>query len=142
MDDDRKPTSSDQLKDFRECLDRAQASIRERDRQAYSRGSAYSFGFRIATEMIAAIGVGFAAGWFLDWWLGTEPLLLLLFIVLGAVAGIVNVVRVAHSAAARRHLGIAEPDAQDTAGADMTERARNAHDRQGQEDGGNGERTG
>ncbi len=142
MGDDRSPTSSDQLRDFKERLNRAQASIRERDREAYGSSSAYSFGLRIATELVVAIAVGFGAGWGLDHWLGTKPWFLVLFIVLGAVAGILNVVRAAHSAEARRHLGIAESTSGDEPGSDRMERSRKARGRQGQEDGGNGERTG
>ncbi|MGH6990999.1 MAG: AtpZ/AtpI family protein [Stellaceae bacterium] len=52
-----------------------------------------ALGFTVATEMVAAMVVAVAIGWSLDRWLGTRPWLLLLFVVLGVVAGTMNVWR-------------------------------------------------
>ncbi|MEC9367287.1 MAG: AtpZ/AtpI family protein [Pseudomonadota bacterium] len=51
--------------------------------------------FRIATELVAGVLVGALIGWQLDRWLSTAPVMLLIFFLLGAAAGILNVVRVA-----------------------------------------------
>ena len=56
--------------------------------------------FRFATELVAALLVGGALGWGLDWLFGyfgihTRPVFLIAFFVLGAVAGIRNVMRAA-----------------------------------------------
>ena len=61
------------------------------------RGTQLGFAFRLATELVAGFVVGGFIGWWLDQWLGTLPLFLLVFFGLGAAAGIVNVVRTAHS---------------------------------------------
>lgn len=50
-------------------------------------------GLRIAVELAAAIVVGTAMGIGLDRWLGTTPLFLILFFVLGCAAGFMNVMR-------------------------------------------------
>jgi len=55
---------------------------------------------RFATELVAALLVGGAIGWGLDWLFGyfgihTKPVLLILFVVLGAAAGILGVMRAA-----------------------------------------------
>ncbi len=55
---------------------------------------------RFATELVAALLVGGAVGWGLDWVAGhfgvhTKPVFLILFVVLGAAAGIRNVMRAA-----------------------------------------------
>lgn len=50
-------------------------------------------GFRIAVELLAAIVVGAGIGWGLDRWLGTRPWLLIVFFILGAVAGFISVYR-------------------------------------------------
>jgi len=51
---------------------------------------------RIGIELVVAVFVGVGIGWFLDRLLGTEPWLLVLFFLLGAVAGFMNVIRVAN----------------------------------------------
>ena len=56
---------------------------------------------RFATELVAALLVGGALGWGLDWLFGffgihTRPLFIVVFFVLGASAGIRNVMRAAN----------------------------------------------
>ena len=55
--------------------------------------SALGLAFRVAVELVSAVAVGVGIGWLLDQWLGTRPWLMLLFIVLGFAAGILNVYR-------------------------------------------------
>jgi ATP synthase protein I len=49
--------------------------------------------FRIGTELVSALVVGVGIGWLLDRWLGTAPWFLVVFLFLGAGAGIMNVYR-------------------------------------------------
>jgi ATP synthase protein I len=56
-------------------------------------GRAMSLGFRVVTELVAGIVVGGGIGWLLDKWLGTTPLLLILFGLLGTAGGFWNVIR-------------------------------------------------
>jgi ATP synthase protein I len=56
-------------------------------------GSALAIGMRVGVEMVSALLVGLAIGWGLDRWLGTRPILLLVFLVLGMAAGVLNVWR-------------------------------------------------
>ena len=56
---------------------------------------------RFSTELVAALVVGGGLGWGIDWLFGhfgfhTRPAFLILFFVLGAAAGIRNVMRAAH----------------------------------------------
>ena len=53
------------------------------------------FAMRIGVELVAALIVGVAIGYFLDQWLGTKPWLMLLGFVLGSVAGFLGVYRAA-----------------------------------------------
>ncbi len=53
----------------------------------------WGLGFRAGVEVVSALVVGIALGWFLDRWLGTWPWLFLLFFVFGSVAGVLNVYR-------------------------------------------------
>jgi len=48
---------------------------------------------KLATEMIAGVAVGGFVGWASDRWLGTAPILMVVFLILGAAAGILNVIR-------------------------------------------------
>ena len=50
---------------------------------------------RVATEMVAGVSVGGFAGWALDQWLGTTPLLMIVLLFLGAAAGMMNIWRMA-----------------------------------------------
>ncbi|HHK73726.1 MAG TPA: AtpZ/AtpI family protein [Rhizobiales bacterium] len=70
---------------------RSRAQIRNR------RGTAMGMAFRLVTELIAGLVVGGFLGWWIDKWLGTMPLFLLIFFVLGTAAGILNVIRTARS---------------------------------------------
>lgn len=58
-------------------------------------GAGIGLGFRIAVELVAGVMVGFAIGYALDRWLGTGPWLMVVFLLLGSVAGLMNVYRAA-----------------------------------------------
>ena len=49
--------------------------------------------FKLGTELIAAVIVGTIIGFILDNWFGTKPVLIIVFFLFGATAGIVNVFR-------------------------------------------------
>ncbi len=51
--------------------------------------------FKLGTELVAAVVVGTIIGFILDSWFGTKPLLIIVFFLFGAVAGITNVIRAA-----------------------------------------------
>ena len=79
------------LRELGERLDEAQRKRQQR----VSRPPPTQMGiaFRFATELVAALLVGGALGWGLDWTAGyfgihTKPVFLILFVVLGAAAGI------------------------------------------------------
>jgi ATP synthase protein I len=65
-------------------------------RAADGRGEAMGRAMRVSAELIGGIVVGSAIGWFLDGWLGNQkPWFFILFFLLGAAAGILNIVRMA-----------------------------------------------
>ena len=51
--------------------------------------------FKLGTELVAAVAVGTIIGFILDNWFGTKPVLLIVFFLFGAAAGIMNVFRAA-----------------------------------------------
>jgi len=56
--------------------------------------SGLGFAMRLGVELVSALLVSVAIGYFLDRWLGTKPWLMLVFFLLGSAAGFVNVYRV------------------------------------------------
>jgi len=63
--------------------------------------SAMARGLRLSTELVAGVIVGAAIGWVLDRWLGISPWGFIVFLLLGFVAGILNVMRSVGLAAQR-----------------------------------------
>ena len=66
--------------------------------------SGLGMALRLAAEMISTLIVGGAIGWFLDRWLDTKPWLLLVFLLLGAIAGMLNAYRAAMKMSAEHEL--------------------------------------
>jgi ATP synthase protein I len=91
MKDDRPLPSLEQLD---EKLRAAEAKRRKTKAGSEDQGQGLAFAMRIGVEIVSALIVGVAIGYFLDRWLGTKPWFLLLFFVLGAAAGFMNVFRV------------------------------------------------
>ena len=60
-----------------------------------ARGEALGYALRLAVELVAGVAVGGFIGWALDRWLGSAPFLMVVFLVLGAAAGMMNVFRAA-----------------------------------------------
>ena len=58
-------------------------------------GAALGQALRLGIELVAGVAVGGFIGWWLDRFLGTAPFLMVVFLGLGAAAGIMNVVRTA-----------------------------------------------
>ena len=50
-------------------------------------------GFRLSSELIAGVAVGALLGWGFDRFLSTSPFGLIVFVLLGFTAGVLNVIR-------------------------------------------------
>jgi len=57
-----------------------------------------ALGFRLSSELIAGVAVGALIGWGIDHVLSTSPWGMIVFVLLGFVAGVVNVIRSAGAA--------------------------------------------
>jgi ATP synthase protein I len=66
---------------------------------ATAKASAMARGFRLSSELIAGVVVGAVIGWGIDRLLSTSPWGLIVFFLLGFVAGVINVMRAAGVAA-------------------------------------------
>lgn len=92
-------TEPDRPPPLKRLDERLRAARQSQDRRADDGGAAgggLGLGMRIAVEIVAAIAVGVGIGVLLDKWLGTQPLMLIVFLVLGAAAALRNVIRLAH----------------------------------------------
>lgn len=88
------------LKDLQGRLEAARSRQQEgKGRGGQARGpvsgSGLGFGLRIAVDLLAGLAIGVGLGLVLDHWLGTAPLMLVVFFFLGAAAGMLNVYRAA-----------------------------------------------
>jgi ATP synthase protein I len=63
-----------------------------------AKASAMALGFRLSSELIAGVVVGALIGWGFDRLLSTSPFGLIVFVLLGFIAGVVNVIRSAGNA--------------------------------------------
>jgi ATP synthase protein I len=63
--------------------------------------SGYAKGFRLSSELVAGVVVGAGLGWLIDRWLGVAPWGLIVFLLLGFAAGVLNVMRSAGVVAGR-----------------------------------------
>jgi ATP synthase protein I len=50
----------------------------------------HQWGLRVGTEIVASTMIGLGIGFFLDRWLETRPLFLIIFAILGLAAGFIN----------------------------------------------------
>ncbi len=63
------------------------------ERPARSDGAGVAMAFRLASEFVAGVLVGAALGWGLDYVAGTSPWGLIVLLLLGFCAGVLNVIR-------------------------------------------------
>ncbi len=74
---------------------RRAAEEAEQRKSSKSNTSGYAQAMKLSSEFIAGIVVGGGIGWLCDTWLGTSPFGLIVFLLIGFAAGVVNVLRAA-----------------------------------------------
>jgi ATP synthase protein I len=106
------PPKPDELRKLGDRLDAAERQVTGRSKSAPQ--TSMGIAFRFSTELVSALIVGGALGWGVDWaadrWspIHTRPFGLIVFFVLGAAAGILNVIRAAreiNAEMAKKELG-------------------------------------
>ena len=84
-------------KDFKTRLKIAKSKLKKNfDTEEQKRGSYMGFAFKLGTDLVAAVAVGTIIGFILDSWFDTKPWLIIIFFFLGAISGILNVIRTAN----------------------------------------------
>lgn len=77
----------------RSLEERSTKSAEADGRASSGAGQGYAQAMKLSTEFVAGILVGAAIGWMFDKGLGTSPWGLIVFLLLGFVAGVLNVLR-------------------------------------------------
>ena len=63
-------------------------------KQTFKNTDSLNIYYRVGTELLAGFLIGAGIGWTLDQWVNTTPLFLIIFFILGGVAGMYNLWRV------------------------------------------------
>ncbi|CAN5741567.1 AtpZ/AtpI family protein [soil metagenome] len=84
----------DRMKRLEERIAAAQAGKAEKPRSR-SKMEASALGWRMVTELVAGMLIGLAIGWGIDSLLGTRPVFLVVFALLGFAAGVRVMMRTA-----------------------------------------------
>ena len=84
--------SKKQLENLKEKIDHVQHD--KKKKSVPERKSGAGFGFKISTEIVAALIVGAGIGILVDNYFNIKPFGLIIFFILGAFAGFLNVYRV------------------------------------------------
>ena len=83
--------------DFKTRLKIAKSKIKKQAQSDIEKkGSFMGSAFKLGTELVAAVAVGTIIGFILDNWFDTKPWLIIIFFFLGAIAGLLNVIRTAN----------------------------------------------
>ncbi|MEP3278962.1 MAG: AtpZ/AtpI family protein [Stappiaceae bacterium] len=77
----------------RNLEEQGRGSPKQHQPSSSSATGGYAQAMKISSEFIAGIIVGGGIGWVFDLWLATKPFGLIVFLLLGFVAGILNVLR-------------------------------------------------
>ena len=80
------------LKELKDRIETAKSSNTSNTKKNKESGA--GFGFKISTEIIAALVVGVGIGLIVDKYFETKPFGLIIFFIFGALAGFLNVYRV------------------------------------------------
>ena len=82
----------DRLQRLKKKIDRYHVDNNSNRNSPKKRGA--GFGFKISTEIVAALVVGVVIGIIVDNYFNTQPFGLIIFFILGALAGFLNVYRI------------------------------------------------
>ena len=70
------------------------ALAKKDNKQTFKNQDSLNIYYRVGTELLAGLLIGAGIGWTLDQWINTTPLFLIIFFILGGIAGVYNLWRV------------------------------------------------
>ena len=90
---DRNAELDQRLERLSRTLEKERSTRQPESRQRSARAPGYGQALRMSSEFAAAVLVGAVIGWGMDVLAGTSPFGLIVFLLLGFVAGVLNVIR-------------------------------------------------
>jgi len=87
---------SERLRTLSQKLDKAHGAAKQTeagDASARVNAQGMSVALRVVSEFVSGVIVGAGLGWLIDRWLGTTPWGMIILLLLGFVAGVLNVLR-------------------------------------------------
>lgn len=94
LDANRDASLDERLKKLGSNLDRYNGERADKEKKkGLADNSGMAYGLKIGAEFVSAVLVGGMIGWVIDKWLGTLPFGLIVFLMLGFAAGVLNVMR-------------------------------------------------
>ena len=79
-------------KEIKERIKKIKSDIETKETQVKN-ASSLGVAMKMGTEFVAAVFVASFMGFYIDKWLKTTPIFIIIFFIIGSVAGIFNVVR-------------------------------------------------
>ena len=70
------------------------ALAKKDNKQTFKNKDTLNIYYRVGTELLAGLIIGAGMGWVVDQWINTTPLFLIIFFIIGGIAGIYNLWRV------------------------------------------------
>ena len=81
-----------ELKKLKDKVKKIQSELKEKEIKEKN-SSPLGIAMKMGTEFVAAVFVASFMGFYVDKWLETKPVFVIIFFIIGSVAGIFNVVR-------------------------------------------------
>jgi len=89
------PLDPDRMRDLEERIAKMKGEESSHSSKGDDHFSMANTAWRMVVELVAGLGIGLGMGWGLDQLFGTAPIFLIVFVILGFVAGIKTVMRTA-----------------------------------------------
>jgi ATP synthase protein I len=81
------------LEELKNHLKKIQKDKVSEDKDNANNPSILGMAMKMGTELVAAVFVATFIGFYIDKWLETKPIFIIVFFIIGSVAGILNIVR-------------------------------------------------
>lgn len=81
-----------ELKNLKDKIEKLKKEVKVNEEEPKN-SNALGIALKMGTEFVAAVFVASFIGFYIDKWLETTPFFIIIFFIIGSVAGILNVVR-------------------------------------------------